>query len=167
MTIQPAKISEIPNILTMTNACRIHMESKNIFQWTEEYPSKEKFLMDIERGELFLLKKEHKLIGCIVMSTLMDEEYRDVAWLSKNSKNLYIHRLAVHPEEQGKGYAQQLMAFAEKHAKENGFVSIRLDTFSQNIRNQKFYEARGYKRLEDIYFPNQSVYPFYCYERLV
>lgn len=165
--IQPAKISEIPDILTMTNACRVFMESKNIFQWTENYPSKEKFLSDLERKELFVLKRQHEIIGCIVISTLMDEEYKKVEWLTPSAKNLYIHRLAVHPDKQGKGYAQQLMDYAEKHAKENGFVSIRLDTFSQNVRNQKFYEVRGYKKLQDIYFPQQSSFPFHCYERLV
>ena len=167
MVIQPAKISEIPEILSMTSACRVHMESKNIFQWTTEYPSEEKFLSDMERQELYVLKKKEHIIGCIVISTLMDEEYKEVAWLSPNSKNLYVHRLAVHPEHQGKGYAQQLMDFAGNYARENGFKSIRLDTFSRNKRNQRFYEARGYKKLEDIYFPEQSTYPFHCYELVV
>ncbi|ASV30320.1 GNAT family N-acetyltransferase [Maribacter cobaltidurans] len=165
--IQRAKISEIPEILSMTNACRINMESKNIFQWTEEYPSKEEFLMDIKRKELYVLKREHTLIGSIVISTLMDDEYKNVAWLTSNAKNLYIHRLAIHPDYQGKGYAQQLMDFAENFAKQNDFISIRLDTFSQNSRNQRFYEARGYRKLEDIYFPNQSSYSFHCYELIV
>ena len=70
----------------------------------------------------------------------------------------------MHPNYQGLGYAQQLMAFAETYAIENKFSSIRLDTFSQNKRNQKFYELRGYKRLGTIFFPKQSEDPFYCYE---
>lgn len=94
----------------------------------------------------------------------MDKEYVPVNWLTKNENNIYIHRLAVHPKSQGKGYAQQLMGFAEDYAIENSYSSIRLDTFSQNKRNQKFYELRGYKRLGDIYFLKQSKYPFHCYE---
>jgi ribosomal protein S18 acetylase RimI-like enzyme len=84
--------------------------------------------------------------------------------LTKNKNNIYIHRLAVHPNLQGKGYAQQLMKFAEHYAQENNVLSIRLDTFSQNKRNQKFYELRGYKKLGDIFFPKQSKHPFHCYE---
>ncbi|MBT8264540.1 MAG: GNAT family N-acetyltransferase, partial [Muriicola sp.] len=57
-----------------------------------------------------------------------------------------------------------LMDFAETYARENQFMSVRLDTFSKNERNQRFYEARGYQKLEEIYFPNQSKDPFYCYE---
>ena len=36
----------------------------------------------------------------------------------------------------------------------------------KNIKNQKFYEIRGFKRLGNIYFPKQSEFPFYCYEWL-
>ena len=97
----------------------------------------------------------------------MDKEYEPVKWLTNNSQNLYIHRLAVHPKMQGKGYAQQLMDFAESYAKQNNYISIRLDTFSKNFRNQRFYEQRGYVRLENVYFPQQSQDPFYCYELVI
>ena len=94
----------------------------------------------------------------------MDEEYIPIKWLTPNGKNLYIHRLAIHPIFQGKGYARLLMEFGENYATENNYSSGRWDTFSQNKRNQKFYELRNYKRLGNIYFPKQSEYPFYCYE---
>ena len=162
--IRRAKISEIPDILNITKACAVFMIDKGIYQWNEEYPSPEAFEKDIERKELFVLEKLAKVIGTVVISTLMDDEYVPVKWLTPNSDNVYIHRLSVDPKFQGKGYAQQLMDFAENLARENGFISIRLDTFSQNKRNQIFYETRGYKRLEDIAYPKQSEHPFHCYE---
>lgn len=165
--IVPAKISEIPEILSLTKACAAFMISKGIYQWNEHYPSKEAFIHDIERNELYVFKKENQIIGTIVISTFMDDEYTTVRWLSPNEKNLYIHRLAVHPSFQKQGYAIQLMEYAEAFAKANNAISIRLDTFSQNPRNQKFYEQRGYKRLGNIYFPKQSEDPFYCYELLL
>jgi len=162
--IQHAKISEITDILAMTDACRIKMESDGIYQWTTQYPSRHQFQKDIEREELYTLKVNSQLVGCIVISTLMDDEYQPVKWLTANKNNLYIHRLGVHPDFQGQGHAKRLMDFAENYAIEHNFTSVRLDTFSQNKRNQKFYEARGYKKLENIYFPKQSKHPFYCYE---
>lgn len=56
------------------------------------------------------------------------------------------------------------MDFAEEFAANSDFISIRLDTLSLNKRNQHFYEARGYQKLGDIYFPKQSEAPFHCYE---
>lgn len=165
--IVPAKISEIPEILSLTKACAAFMISKGIYQWNEHYPSKEAFERDIDRNELYVLKIENQIIGTIVISTYMDDEYTAIDWLSPNTNNLYIHRLAVHPSFQKKGYAVQLMDYAEAFAKANNVASIRLDTFSQNSRNQKFYEQRGYKRLGNIYFPKQSEFPFYCYELLL
>lgn len=162
--IRRAKISEIPDILTITRACAQKMQENGIFQWNEHYPSKEAFLKDIEREELFVIEENNIVQGTIVISTLMDEEYEPIEWLTPNGNSTYIHRLSVHPDLQGKGLAQKMMDFAENHAREHGFVSVRLDTFSQNKRNKRFYEQRGYQKLGDIYFPKQSEHPFHCYE---
>lgn len=162
--IRRAKITELPAILSITRTCTIDMIQKGIFQWNEDYPSTQNFEKDIERAELYLLENDNRILGTIVISTFMDEEYSQTNWLTPNENNIYIHRLAVHPDFQGKGFAQQLMDFAENYARQNGYASVRLDTFSQNPRNQKFYESRGYQKLDDIFFPNQSEYPFHCYE---
>ncbi len=140
------------------------MVENGIYQWNEHYPSKNAFEKDIERSELYVLENGERIIGTIVISTLMDQEYFPIQWLTPNENNLYVHRLAIHPDYQGKGFAQELMDFAEDHARKNGFVSVRLDTFSQNKRNQRFYETRGYRKLADIHFPKQSEHPFHCYE---
>ena len=119
---------------------------------------------DILRGELYLLENANTLLGIIALTTIMDPEYENVTWLTPNYNNLYVHRLAVGPADQGKGLARKLMSFGEAFARKGKFTSIRLDTFSQNPRNQRFYEQRGYTRLGNVYFQNQSEYPFYCYE---
>lgn len=155
---------DIDNILQITKACASHMISKNIFQWNEFYPNKKPFEKDAERKELYVMQLEKQIIGCITISTFMDEEYIPINWLTPNKNNIYIHRLAVHPNEQGKGYARKLMDYAKNFAISNNYTSIRLDTFSRNERNKKFYELRGFKRTGKIYFPKQSKYPFYCYE---
>ncbi|EAR02908.1 GNAT family N-acetyltransferase [Maribacter sp. HTCC2170] len=162
--IRRAKILEISKILALTKACAAYMIKNGIYQWNEHYPSKQAFVNDIEREELFVLVKNDKIIGTLVISEFMDEEYVPIKWLTPNTLNVYIHRLSIHPDQQGKGLAQELMDFAENYAREHSYVSVRLDTFSQNKRNQRFYETRGYQRLGDIYFPKQSEHPFHCYE---
>ena len=155
---------DLDTIKKLTEACAVAMESKGIFQWNEHYPSLERLKVDIEKKELHVLENTDKLLGIIVITEVMDEEYIPISWLTPNSKNLYIHRLATDPATWGKGYGQKLMNFAEDFARENNFESVRLDTFSQNKRNQSFYEARGYKKLGNIFFPKQSTHPFHCYE---
>jgi len=165
--IVQAKNSEIPEILALTRACAKAMIANGIYQWNEHYPTAAAFEHDLKRDELYVYKIENRIVGTLVISTRMDDEYVDIDWLSPNGLNIYIHRLAVHPEYQGQGIARTLMDFAEAYAREHNFISARLDTFSQNKRNHTFYENRGYKRLANIYFPKQSEHPFYCYELLL
>ena len=165
--IRKALISDIPSVLTICAACANHMISKGIYQWNEFYPSEEAFLLDIKRQELFVYLKNDQILGCIVISTHKDEEYEEVNWLTAEENSIYIHRLAVHPHFQSQGIAQKMMTFAESLGRENNMFSVRLDTFSQNKRNQRFYEQRGYTKLGDIFFPKQSEFPFHCYELIL
>ncbi|MEO1011589.1 MAG: GNAT family N-acetyltransferase [Bacteroidota bacterium] len=162
--IRLAETKDIPKIIAITKACALHMSHMGIHQWNEHYPTPGVFGKDVEMGQLHVLEINGQVIGTVVVSDVMDEEYKPVKWLALNGKNSYVHRLCIHPEHQGKGYAQRLMDFAETLSRKKGCISVRLDTFSQNPRNQRFYEQRGYQRLGDIYFPKQSEYPFHCYE---
>ena len=167
MNIKKANLENINHLLAITQACGKVLAENNIYQWNEKYPSKEAFLTDLEREELYILEVENTIVGCITISTFMDEEYKSVDWLTSNENNIYIHRLAVHPNYQGKGFAQSLMTFAENYAKENNFQSVRLDTFSQNPRNLKFYPKRGYEKTGEIYFPRIKEYSFHCFELIL
>ena len=165
--IRKAKIEDIVPVMRITDACGKHLISQKIYQWNDQYPKQDIFETDIERGELYVIENDSQLIGCMVITEIKDPEYNDVEWLSTDGNNIYIHRLAVHPDHQGNGYAQALMEFAEKKARTDLRKSIRLDTFSNNKRNQRFYEKRGYTRLGNVYFLNQSTDPFFCYELLL
>lgn len=162
--IRPAKLSEIKDILAITKTCAQKMQENGIYQWNEHYPTAAPFEKDLERKELYVKVQEDQVIGSITVSTEMDEEYVPIQWLTPNGNSIYIHRLCVHPKCQGMGFAQKMMDFAEDYSRNRNFKSVRLDTFSQNKRNQRFYEQRGYQKLEDIYFPKQSEHPFHCYE---
>ena len=165
--IELAKITDLNRIMEITRACAIDLISNNIFQWNEKYPSKEAFKKDIEKNTLYICKNKSRITGCISLCADKDEEYENVEWITEDFKNLYLHRLAVHPEYQKKGVGRSLMDFAEEYAKLNGFKSVRLDTFSQNPRNNKFYKSRNYVQLGDVFFPMQSEFPFHCYEKII
>lgn len=162
--IRKAKVSEIQKIMEMTRACAAKMISEGILQWNEHYPSKIAFETDLRREELFVLTSEENVLGSITISEVKDAEYDPISWLTQDGNNYYIHRLAVHPAAQHQGNAKKLMDFAEDYAASKKGVSVRLDTFSQNKRNQQFYKARGYVQLGDIFFPKQSKHPFHCFE---
>ena len=154
-------------ILEITKNCAVKMDAMGIYQWNENYPNRNAFIDDIKNNELLVFSKGALLVGCIALCTKMDDVYKDVKWLTKDVKSLYVHRLAVDPQFQKKGIGKKLMDYAEDFAKKNNFISVRLDTFSKNKNNMRFYERRGYKRLEKVFFPEQSRFPFYCYELII
>ena len=167
MSIRQAIITDLDIVKKIAEACAIDMANYSIFQWNEKYPSRDVFKNDIEAGALYVLEINKTIVGCIMLSDVKDDSYKDVKWLTKDFKNLYVHRLAVNPDYQKKGHGRRLMDFAESFAVENNFTSIRLDTFSLNHRNNKFYKARGYTQLGDVFFPIQSDLPFHCYEKVL
>lgn len=165
--IKKASFKDIDNIIKITQACARHMEEQGIYQWNGHYPSKAAFENDFNNDELYIIEIHKSIVGCMAITPKMSSYYSNVEWLETSNNVIYVHRLAIDPKFQGNGFAQELMNFAENYAKNNKYHSVRLDTFSKNTRNQKFYELRGYKRLGEIFFPKQSEFPFYCYQLLL
>jgi GNAT superfamily N-acetyltransferase len=165
--ISRLKIEDLSRAVEITNSCGVDMQKNGIFQWDLNYPNIEILTRDVERKELFGCFLEDDLIGLMVLTDVMDDEYLEVEWLSQSGNNLYVHRLAVDPLHQNKGIASRLMDFAEDFARRKGYESVRLDTFSQNLKNNYFYQKRLYKKLSDVYFPKQSEHAFHCYELLL
>ena len=165
--IRKAIKNDLHRIIEITKACAVYMISNNIFQWNEHYPNIETFENDALNENLYVLEINKKLIGCLVISHEMDEFYMKVKWQTPNHNNIYLHRLAVDPSYQKKGYAKQLMNFSFEYAKVNSIKSIRLDTFSGNPFNNIFYSNLGFKKLGKIYFRKQSDKPFYCFEKVM
>lgn len=165
--IRQSTEKDLNTIFEITQSCAKALRNQGVFQWNEHYPTPSIFEKDIDRNESYVYIEKEEIIGTIVLSELKDEEYNLIQWLTPDNRNLYIHRLAVHPNYWGQGIAKNLMDWAENIAQQKQYLSIRLDTFSQNPRNLKFYESRGYQRLGSIYFPNQSEFPFYCYELIL
>lgn len=166
--ISKGKLHELDAILALTKACGKHMRDNEIDQWDENYPDRKSILNDLETETLFVYREDDEVLGIVVLNESQDEEYGELNWsTSMTDRNIVVHRLAVHPDRQGKGLARKLMDFAEKWAKENKYDAIRLDTFSQNPRNQKFYTNRGYADLGSVYLKYKKDHPYYCYELLL
>ena len=164
--IRKATKDDLDEVMLIIKACTKHMISKNIFQWNEKYPNIETFKNDIENENLYVLSlQNNELIGCVSITFEMDDFYKTIDWISPSKKNIYVHRLAVHPNNQGQGHAKIIMNFIEKKGVDNLCESIRLDTFSMNNKNNTLYTKLGYQKLGQIYFRDQSEMPFNCYEK--
>ena len=165
--IRKALVQDIPRIKKITEACAQHMIDQGIYQWNKNYPSLEVLTKDVKANNVYVYLVEQKIVGTVMFSMEMDDFYREIDWLTQDAKQLYVHRLAVHPAYQGQGIARGLMDFGEALAKEKECLSVRLDTFSKNPRNNRFYQARQYQQVGQVFFSQKSEHPFYCYEKLL
>lgn len=165
-SIRRAKENDLNTVIEIVKLCTRNLIENNIFQWNENYPNLNIFKEDILKENLYLLiAKNETIIGCVSISYEMDDFYKKINWITHNKKNLYVHRLAIHPYFQNQGNGKKIMQFIEKKAILEKCYSIRLDTFSINRKNNEFYKKIGFYKLGEIYFPNQSEFPFNCYEK--
>ena len=165
LSIRKAITNDISSVMEVIKSCTIDMISKKIFQWNDKYPNIETFKKDIINKDLYVLVTENEILGCVSITFEMDDFYKKIDWISNTNKNIYVHRLAIHPKYQGLGYAKKMMSFIENMGIKNMCESIRLDTFSMNEKNNNFYSRLGYEKLGQIYFRDQSDMPFNCYEK--
>jgi ribosomal protein S18 acetylase RimI-like enzyme len=166
--ISLGKPEEIDEIVALIKACAAHLRTVGVDQWDEDYPDYTDIENDLATQTLFAYREDAVIIGIVVLNETQDKEYEEINWItSDDSRNLVVHRLAVHPDHQRKGLARLLMDHAEGFAKEKKYDSIRLDTYSQNPRNQKFYNNRGYTDLGPVFLIYKRSHPYFCYELLL
>ena len=88
--IELASIDQIDLIMKIIKACTNHMIKNGIFQWNDKYPTKQSFIDDINNEDLFVLKHEDKIIGCVCASFEMDDFYKQITW-DTSSKKIFIY----------------------------------------------------------------------------
>ena len=120
------------------------------------YPNQEIIELDIEQGTLYVCEEDQRIAGILVLDENESEEYKTIQWKQNQGPHLMMHRLAVHPQIQGKGIATRLIAFAEAYAKRNGYTSIRLDTYAKNTGALHIYQRLEYDHRGEISFPGRT-----------
>lgn len=72
-----------------------------------------------------------------------------------------LHRLYLHPDFQGKGIAQLLLAHFEMVAKENGIATIWLEVMECQPQAKKFYQKMGFEPVLTYELDFERIFPEY------
>ena len=147
-----AGTDDLDALVALYGAAAQDMREKGIDQWDEYYPDREILAEDVESGDMTLGLLDGHLACAYVVNREYDPEYELGAWEHTEGDFCVLHRLCVNPEMQGQGLARQTMARMEKTARDQGFDSVRLDVFSQNLHAQRLYERLGYRRTGEVRF---------------
>ncbi|AIQ65291.1 GCN5 family acetyltransferase [Paenibacillus stellifer] len=153
--IRQGRMDDLERIMALIAECVRVMQEGGSDQWNESYPNREVIAKDIEQGTLYVFEDDGTPAGIIVLDENEAEEYQSIDWVQKEGRHLVMHRLAVHPEIQGKGIARRLLAFAEDQAAREGYSSIRMDTYAKNDRALSLYLRLGYEVRGEVRFPGR------------
>lgn len=163
--MQKAEMVDLENVLKLFKDVIHTMQLNGIVQWNEDYPNREILQQDIANGEMFVLKDQDQIIGCVTLNKEEISAYENVNW-SSSEPALIIHRVAIANGYQGRGLVKQLLDFSEKYALESGIHMIKTDTSVSNNQMMSVYIKYGYQVVGQIFSRGRTV-PLNCYEKKI
>lgn len=98
---------------------------------TKPFPMLDDYAEHIRHERVYVLEDKNAVCGYVVL-------------MAKDSDNLLLDNIAIHPESQGAGYGRRLALFAEDWGKEQGFSRICLYTNEVMTENLVWYQRLGY-----------------------
>ena len=96
------------------------------------YPDKEELRAHIERGELYLNRRDGRIAAAMA--------------LTKNAASAELHLFAVHPDFRGKRISDGMLSQALALAKKAGAAALRLDVVRKNLPAVRLYERVGFQK---------------------
>ena len=166
MIIRKANKTDLENIMKMYKSCVTGMLENGIDQWDDTYPNTEIISEDLNVGTYYVAEIDGTIIGGVNIDKNQDNTYLTLDWEDKSDSFLVVHRLGVKEEFWNKKIGKYLMLFTENLVIEKGLKSIRLDTYSGNLKAMEFYRRIGYSELGTIDLkPDKEKY--YCFEKII
>jgi ribosomal protein S18 acetylase RimI-like enzyme len=164
MTLRPATPADLPAILALLARVIPQLHAQGNFQWDDHYPTREVFLHDIARYELWLAEIDGQLAGFITITTAPEPAY-EAAGLDSAEPAIVTHRLAVDLAFRGQGIGIALLNHAEVLARELAIPVLRLDTSHSNATTQSLFPKLGYRFAGEITLAHRPGMRVLCYEK--
>lgn len=141
MYVRLATEQDIPCIMPIFSYARSYMaDSGNANQWIDGYPSGQKILADIGRGDFYVIEeKECGIVGCFCFYIGEDPSYAVIEkgeWLNDKPYGV-VHRLASNGKV--KGIAACCFDWCFSHCR-----NIRIDTHRDNKTLQHILSKFGF-----------------------
>lgn len=166
MKIEVASMNDLKSITSLYTSVTKNLRNNGVTQWDRFYPNRFVISKDLKNRQLHAIINEDFCIGAVVVNGDQSTKYAHLPWKDQEGRPAVIHRLAVHPDSQGKGIGKQLLLYAEEWAKSQGYTSIRLDAYTANPAAVTMYARAGYHPTGLIRFPLRKK-PYQCFEKML
>lgn len=166
--ISKATIEDEQSIFNLYRKSIKAFESIGIFQWNEEYPTREALHRSLLEGTTWVVKSGDQILAAVTLDSEQDSQYQNIKWAYLSNHVLVIHRVVVDPDHQGKGLARKIMEFSEEFAYQNGYEVIRMDAFYGNPYSQNLYKHMGYhEAIGYCYYHDPKPIMCNCFEKRI
>lgn len=168
MTIRKAEYSDLERMMVIYREAReIQLESGNLHQWREGYPSEEIVRADISRGVSYVVVDDEarfgaagSLVGAFAFIPGVDPTYLDIydgEWLDDERPYATIHRLGSLKAAHGVAAACFSWCWSQ-------IDNLRIDTHSDNAIMRHCVEKFGFRYCGIIYLLNGD--PRLAYQKI-
>ena len=147
VSCRKATSDDIGAIMRIVDDARASLKKRGVDQWQGPYPQPENFLLNIDRGECYLVLHGEEIAAFFTLSTREEKSYdgiTDGKW-TEGMDAAVLHRGAVAKEYRGSGIAEKMMRFVDERALEQGLRCIRTDTHKKNKPMQRVLRESGYR----------------------
>ncbi|WP_051624031.1 GNAT family N-acetyltransferase [Clostridium akagii] len=139
---------DVNTIVELLNKVTLSLHQKNINQWTYPWNFKE-INMDIENKNIYVITIAKLIVGTF---SIKDMDINAVLHISEPN-NLYLYRIAILPEYQGKNIGLEIINYVFKISKNRGKI-LYLDCYAGNVKLKDFYSRSGFDFCGD--FPEED-----------
>ena len=126
---------------------RNYLKKNRVDQWQGDYPNESAVLLDMERGEAFVMTHGTQVAAYFCLSSRPErcyDEITDGKWRA-DGPYCVIHRSAVEASFRGTGMADRMMAAAEELTLARGITDLRVDTHRHNRAMKELLKRRGFQ----------------------
>jgi mannose-6-phosphate isomerase len=158
-----AEAAQLDEVFALYRAAIDDMHARGLYQWEwGVYPAEDVLREDVRLRRLYRLDADGRLIAVFAICEGQGPEYEDVPW-QYGVNPVCLHRLALAPGNQGKGYAKGILDFVKDEGRRLGGDCLRLDTYAENERALKLFASATVREAGIFRLPYRP-HEFHCFE---
>lgn len=146
LKIQKVGSDGVEELHKILEKCGQDMQQRfGLSHWVPAYPP-ELMRRDAEVKSVYSVREGDQAIATFTIGTSAPAYYDMSIWEVPDAKALYVNRLAVLPDQQGRGIGTWCMGTIERLAIAEKCMAVRLDAYDKHLSLHEFYRGLGYKQ---------------------
>ncbi|GAA0320285.1 GNAT family protein [Oceanobacillus oncorhynchi subsp. oncorhynchi] len=154
-------LEDVEDMMQIINRARNKLAASGSPQWSDEdTPKEEDIRREVEKGNNYLFTINEQIIGTAIITNEEEPAYSSIRYgdwdTSQEDNYATIHKFAINPDINGKGYGKMFMKLLLFMCEEKGIKEIRIDTHPKNRAMQHVILSAGFKFKGIIQLPFEN-----------